>query len=503
MAGKRKILMVAPEVVPFVKVGGLADVVGSLSKALSARGHDVRIVLPRYAGLRGTGGAVSFDRPVIVRLGGHEAYARLWETALPGSKARCYLLEHNQYFDAPSVYTGPSGGDQENGRRFSFLSRAALDLCAHLDWYPDVVHCHDWPAGLTPVYLDTTERDSRLGRAASVLTLHNMQHQGWFHREILDFAGLPDSVFRSEGLESMGEANFLKGAIYHATKVTTVSPTYAREIQEPEGGYGLHPLLRNRSRDLVGVLNGVDTEEWNPATDRLLPARFDSADGTGKATCKAGLQEAFGLEVTAERPVFTVVSRLVEQKGLDLLAAIGDRLMREMHIQVAVLGTGDPALEEQFRALAARHPGRFAAYLGFDNALSHLSCAGGDFLVMPSRFEPCGLSQMYAMLYGAPPVVRATGGLLDTVEQYIEGTGIGTGFVFQQASPAALFDTIGWACSTFYDRPAELENLRANGMRRDFSWDASAGTYESVYEQAVADRSKVSRQVRDEPGSGG
>ncbi len=480
--------MVAPEVVPIVKVGGLADVVGALSKALDARGHDVRIVMPKYAGLEALAGARPLERPLVVHLGGHEAYARVWEATLPGSDVPLYLLEHNQYFGAASVYVGPSGDERDNGYRFAFLARAAIDLCYYLNWIPDVVHCHDWATGLTPIYLNTTERDQPMGRAASLMTLHNMQHQGWFHRRLVDFAGLPQSVFHRDGLESMGEANMLKGAIFHSTKVTTVSPTYAREIQTAEGGGGLHNLLRFRAADLIGVINGIDETEWNPETDTLIPANFSADDFRGKAICKAELQRVYGLDVAPDVPVFSVVSRLADQKGLDLLAAIGDRLMADMRIQIAVLGTGEPWLEDAFRSLAHRHPGRFGVSIGFNNKLAHLTTAGSDFFLMPSRFEPCGLGQMYAMTYGSLPVVRATGGLIDSVEQYSERQHCGTGFRFDFATPDALYYTIGWACSTYYDRPADMAILRRNAMERDFSWDASAGIYEDIYGWAIDDR---------------
>ncbi|WP_269522452.1 glycogen synthase GlgA [Coraliomargarita parva] len=483
---KQKILMVAPEAAPFIKVGGLADVVGALSKAVAERGHDVRIVIPWYAGMRHVSEARPLEDPLlIVKLGGHEAYARVWECPLPGSDAKCYFLEHNRYFDTPTVYCGPSGDETDNGYRFTFLSRAAMDLCHHLEWYPDIVHCHDWATGLVPIYLNTNERETPLGRAASVMTIHNLQHQGWFHRRIVDYAGLPATVFRQDGLESMGEVNMLKGGLYHATKITTVSPTYAREIQQPEGGCGLHHLLRYRAGDLIGVINGIDMEEWNPATDPLIPANFKAGQMKGKAECKAALQRAYGLNVDPSQPVYTVVSRLFDQKGLDLLAAIGDRLMEQMHIQVAVLGTGDAGLEQAFQDLAQRHPGRFAAHLAFDNELAHLSVAGADFLVMPSRFEPCGLSQMYAMAYGTLPIVRSTGGLADSVEQYIEGEGIGTGFRFDHPTADALYYTMGWSCATYYDRPKELAKLQKNAMQADFTWDQSAGIYEDIYGWAL------------------
>jgi starch synthase len=483
MAPNLKILMVAPEVAPLIKVGGLADVVGSLSRALAARGHDVRIVIPKYAGLRHIETASPDNRSLVVRLGGHEAYARVWNCNLPDSGVKCYLLEHEEYFGALDVYVGPSGNQDDNAQRFTFLSRAAIDLCYYLDWIPDVLHCHDWTTGLTPVYLNTTEVNKSMGRVASLLTLHNMESQGWFHRQLVHFAGLPQSVYRADCLESMGETNMLKGGIYHATKVTTVSPTYATEIQRPEGGAGLHHVLQHRSADLLGVLNGIDETEWNPRTDVLLPARFVATNLIGKAVCKAELQQAYGLQVQADVPLFAVVSRLANQKGLDLLAAIGDRLMADMRIQVAVLGTGDPQLESAFRALSQSYPGRFGAHLDFNNELAHLTIAGADFFLMPSRFEPCGLSQMYAMAYGTLPIVRATGGLIDTVEQYVqgEGEGEGTGFLFEYATPDAFYYTIGWACSTYYDRPKDLAQLRRNGMTRDFSWNISAVVYEDIY----------------------
>lgn len=491
--GKQRILMLAPEVAPFKKVGGLADVVGALAKSLAARGHDVRILMPRYSELRQFEGARALDRPLIVRLGGHEAYGRLWQHSLPGSEVPCYFIEHNQYFGGPSVYVGPSGNEKDNGQRFTFLSRAAVDFCEQMEWIPDVIHCHDWACGLTPVYLNTTESLRPMRRVASVLTIHNLEYHGWFPRSLLRFSGLPDSVFRSDGLESTGELNMLKGGLYHATKITAVSPTYAHEIQTPDGGCGLNALLRFRSSDLIGVLNGVDLEEWNPQRDPHIPRSFSLQDRSGKAEAKAALQEAYGLKVNPEVPLFVVVSRLVNQKGLDLLAACSDRLMADMEIQIAVLGTGEPSLEQAFHALTARYPGSFGSYIGFNNELAHLTIAGGDCFLMPSRFEPCGLGQMYAMIYGTVPLVRATGGLIDTVEKYAEGWGTGTGFVFDFATEDALYYAIGWACATYYDRQDEFEQLRENGMRGNYSWDGSAGKYEAVYDWAVRARNAAFR----------
>ena len=477
----QRILMVSPEVTPFKKVGGLADVVSALAKSLAARGHDVRILTPRYAELSGFEGAQPLDAPLIVRLGGHEAYGRVWQHTLPGSAVPAYFIEHNQYFGAPGVYSGPTGIGEDNGKRFAFLSRAAIDFCYQSDWIPDVIHCHDWPCGLIPVYLNTTEAEAPMGRVATVFTIHNLEHHGWFHRNLLDFAGLPESVFRSDGLESMGELNMLKGGLYHSTKITTVSPRYAAEVQTPEGGHGLNPLLHFRASDLIGVLNGVDTDEWNPQTDPTLPEPFRADDLSGKAAAKEALQRAYGLEARPDVPLFTVVSRLANQKGLDLLAGIADRLLADMAIQIALLGTGEPALESVFHELAARHPGRFGSYIGFSNERAHLTIAGGDCFVMPSRFEPCGLGQMYAMIYGNVPVVRATGGLIDTVVPYDESRRTGNGFVFEHPTGDALYYAIGWACATYYDRPEAFRKLQLNGMRGDYTWNASAEKYEAVY----------------------
>jgi len=489
MNRKLKVLMVTPEVVPFVKVGGLADVVGALSKVLSARGHDVRLVVPKYAGMRQIEGAKPLLEPLVIRMGDHEAYARVWECKLPGSKVICYLLEHNKYFDHKSVYGGgPSGDTHQDGYRFAFMSRAAIDLCTFLDWIPDMLHCHDWTTGLVPVYLNTTEFNQPIGRAATLMTLHNMEHQGWFHSSLVRFAGLPDYVFRADGLESMGQTNLLKGGIYHATKLSTVSPTYAHEIQAPENGGGLDHVLRFRAADLMGILNGIDESEWNPTVDSLIPARYSAKDLSGKSVCKAELQKTFGLNPDTTTPVFSVISRLFHQKGIDLLAAVADRLMADMEIQVAILGTGETWLESALENLARRYPGRFAVYIGFNHELSHRMAAGSDFLVMPSRYEPCGLSQMYAMKYGTIPIVRATGGLKDSVESYVGGDTGGTGFLFEQASTDALYAAIGKACSAYYDRREDYIRIQQNAMLRDFSWEASAKTYESLYKWAVETR---------------
>lgn len=483
-----RILMLSPEVTPFKKVGGLGDAVSALSKSLAARGHDVRILMPKYTDLHDFEDAQALDGPFIVQLGGQEVYSRLWHKNLPRSSVACYFIEHNYYFGAPDPYLGPSGKESDNGERFTFFSRAGIDFCEHIDWIPDIVHCHDWTNALTPVYLNTTEANRPMGRVASVFSIHNLEHQGRFHKSLLALTGLPEVTFCKDGLESMGDLNMLKGALYHSTKISTVSPTYAAEIQTSDGGHGLNSVLQFRASDLTGVLNGVDLEEWNPLRDPDIPQFFGIHDMRGKALAKSALQKAYGLEVDPNIPIFTVVSRFAGQKGLDLLASIGDRLMSNLRIQVAVLGSGDLSLEESFQSLNTSYPRAFGSYIGFKNELAHLTIAGGDCLIMPSRFEPCGLAQLYAMIYGSVPLVRATGGLIDTVEQFQEGRGIGTGFVFNTATAEALYNAIEQACSTYYNSYGEFEQLRKNGMVGDYSWDSSALKYEEIYTSAIETR---------------
>ena len=483
-----KILQVAPEIAPYSKVGGLADVSGALTKEMSRQGHDVRVITPMYGFLDPVAGGWEAEPGAFsVHLGNyHEEFCRLWKDTYPGSDAQVFFIEYGKYYDRHEIYTGPWGGHSDNHERFAFLSRAAIDYCHSRKWYPDVIHCHDWTCGFVPIYLNTTEYNTPLGKAATVFTIHNLMHQGIFGREVLSFAGLPlNEVFRADNAESMGLVNMMKGGIYNSTKITTVSPNYAAEIQGPEYGCGLDHILKYRAADLIGIINGIDTDEWNPATDPHLPANYSANDLSGKAECKRVLQETLGLEQDPKLPLFCAVARLFDQKGLDLLAGIVPWLMDEMKIQIAILGAGDPALEQSFRDLSAHYPGRVGAHIGFSNPLAHLTEAGGDFFLMPSRFEPCGLNQMYSMAYGTLPVVRSTGGLVDTVEQYSEGRARGTGFRFEEASGKALYYAIGWACSTWYDRPDDYRMLQQNAMTRDLSWAHSANKYLDVYSWAI------------------
>ena len=485
-----KILMVSPECAPFSKVGGLADMVSSLSQCFAASGCEVKVFTPLYSTVKRPPKMAKTLDNLSVHMGlGIEEFASVWSAPL--GKAEACFLEFNKFYDRPGIYNYEGTDYGDNGGRFAFLSRAALEYCLATGWIPDVIHCHDWTVGLIPVYLNTTLRHTALGRTATVFTIHNLQHQGVFDKGVLEYAGIPMSEFRADSTEAMGALNMMKAGLYNATKLTTVSPTYSREIQTPEYGCGLDGLLRFRAGDLIGILNGVDTDEWNPQTDKNIPANYNLGDMKGKAACKKALQEKVGLAVDAKKPLFGVVSRLYDQKGLDLLARIAQPLVDNMDIQLMVLGNGEKWLEDAFSGLTAANPGKISCYIGFNGALSHMVEAGSDFFLMPSRFEPCGLNQMYSMIYGTLPIVRATGGLVDTVEQYREGAGRGDGFVFGDATTDALYNTIGWACSTWYDRKRDISSMQRNGMSKDFSWNNSADKYMQVYRWAVGVRSMI------------
>jgi starch synthase len=483
-----KILFVTPEVEPFVKVGGLADMVGALPKELAKLGHDVRIVCPAYGSVRRIGEWHSRLEPLGVDVGAATQWARTWETVLPGSAVPAYFLENNDFFARPEVYTSPWGSCEDNDLRFAFFSRGALALCQQLAWFPDVIHCHDWTTGLVPMMLNTVLFGTPLGRTATVFTIHNLEHQGYSPSRVVNYARLPWPEFQRDGLAADGMVNLMKAGLYHSTKLTTVSPNYAREIQTPAGGFGLDGVLRYRAGDLVGIVNGIDDESWDPARDHTLPANYSAGNLSGKAVCKARLQETFGLAVDGQVPLFGVVSRLAMQKGLDLLAEALPAILEQMKIQIVLLGNGDSRMESTFRWATGAFHGSFGAHIGFDGRLARLIQAGSDFFIMPSRSEPCGLTQMYAMRYGTLPIVRATGGLVDTVQNYEEGQPRGTGFVFHDATPAALSNSIGWACATYYDRPQELMGLQRRAMAIDLSWRNSAGHYVELYRWAVERR---------------
>ena len=487
-----KIAMIASEAVPFVKTGGLADVVGALPKALQALGHQVIVILPKYS-------AVDYLRfglrPLFSNLGVWMGDSQEWAAVHSADQdnVRFYFVEANKYFARWGLYHDANYNDYlDNPRRFGFLTRAGLQLCQDLGFSPDIVHVHDWQTALAPAYMKIWHwNNPMLGAAASVLTIHNIAYQGVYDAKDYNYLGLQWGNFNGDKFEDHGRMNFLKGGIVYADVVNTVSPTYANETRTPVGGMGLAPYLNNKGSNYVGILNGCDYDQWNPANDPLIAAHYSAEDLSGKAVNKAALQRSFGLEVNPNIPVIGAVSRLAAQKGLDMLASVIEGAAQEMIAQFVILGSGEKTLEKFFGNLPAHYPGRIGSYIGYNNELSHLIEAGADFFVMPSLYEPCGLNQMYSLKYGTPPIVRATGGLDDTVQNYNEADGTGTGFKFWEPAPASLYYTIGWAISTYYDRPEHLQKMIQAGMAKDYSWQRSAEEYEDLYYKAMRNRSGI------------
>lgn len=484
--GKR-ILFITAECTPLAQTGGLGDAVAGLTKALTHRGHDVRIVMPLYQRIDRAKFGITFSRTCCVHFGrGEEIWVGIFEGKLDGI-VPIWFIDYGRYFDRHAIYDG-----DEDCYRFGVLSKAALQVCKDTGYIPHVAHVHDWMTSMAAVFLKTWDRVlSPLSQTASVLTIHNIGYQGKFASSVLPFYGFGGDYLTPDRFEDFGGVNLLKAGIQYADVVTTVSPTYAQEIRGPIGGMGMGMYLNNRGDRVAGIINGVDTTVWNPATDKYLPARYSRHDLAGKAECKRVLQERFGLKVDPKIPLFAIISRFAPQKGFDLMRGSLPQAVRDMVMQVVVLGTGDSFTEHFFRWMSDANPGRANAHIGFSPELSHLIEAGSDFFLMPSLYEPCGLNQMYSSLYGTLPIVRATGGLDDTVENYDEGAGRGTGFKFWEISGRALYYTIGWAVSTWYDRPHHYAAMQQQGMAKDFTWDASAHQYEAVYEKAIAYRAAL------------
>ena len=487
MKSKLNIAMIASECVPYAKTGGLADVVGALPLALAALGHQVIVVMPRYGQIdRHKHASEPFFQQMGVWMGDRQEWCAVQRGWL-GPGVPVFLVDFDKYFGRDGLYHDAAYNDyRDNPRRFAFLVRAGLQVCVDTGFRPDVVHAHDWQTALAAAYLKVWHWDDPLlGGAASVLTIHNVGYQGVYGAEHTDYIGLGRHNFTSDKLEDHGQVNFLKGGIVYSDLVNTVSPGYAREIRTPEGGRGVAPYLNNQGEFFLGILNGVDYSQWNPENDPLIPANYSRTDLAGKRTCKQELQQRLALEVDETIPLVGVVSRFADQKGLHLLAQVIEGLVGQMQVQFALLGSGDPGLESYFGSLPALHPGRIGVHIGYHNELAHWIEAGADFFLMPSLYEPCGLNQIYSLRYGTLPIVRATGGLDDTVEQYDEATGAGTGFKFWQPTPGAVFDTVGWAVSTFYDRKGHLLMMIQRAMEQRFSWQASAEEYVQAYRKAI------------------
>jgi len=472
------IVFIAAECVPFAKTGGLGDVVGALPQALVALGHNVTVYLPRYRNMRQLGG-----EPVAENLRVPFSFGDRFCSVIDGGKkngVQHYFIEHDWYFDRDAIY----GDYGDNDERFYMLSHAAIEATRYLG-RADVFHVHDWHTSLVPVLLRTQfGRDPEFAQTPCVLTIHNMGYQGVFDESILPKLCLPWELFTQHRMEFFGGVNLLKGGLVFSDFVTAVSPRYAYEIQTREGGFQLDPVVRARSGSVAGILNGVDYNEWNPASDRHITTNYTPIDMSGKEKCKRELLDIFGLQnADTQFPIIGIVSRLVGQKGFDLFAQVASRLAHEP-VRVVALGSGEPQLEEFFRQCAWQFPGRFLTYIGYDTALSHKIEAGADMFLMPSRYEPCGLNQIYSLKYGTVPIVRAVGGLDDTVQQYDPIHGSGTGFKFQNFHPDALYDSIRTAIH-YYGHKDHWQRIQQNGMAMDYSWHRSAKIYSDVYEHVV------------------
>ncbi|MFO0582162.1 MAG: glycogen synthase GlgA [Anaeromyxobacter sp.] len=469
-----EILFVASEVAPWSKTGGLGDVAGALPEALAARGHTVSIVTPRYGSIDpAKHGLEPMHGAVRVR---GEATS-LW---VKRGRAPVYFVEHELFFGSRrGLYADGQHDYGDNAQRFAYLARAALALPGALGLRPKIVHVNDWQTGLVPFLLGHEHgQDPNLAGARTVYTIHNLAYQGVFPKDAVPALGIPWSAFHWEQLEFHDQLSFMKAGLVFADALTTVSPTYAREILGEEAGHGLDALLRARSADLSGILNGISTDEWDPARDRHLAAPFSAEDLSGKAVNKAALQRELGLAARPDVPLLAIVSRLADQKGIDLVMAALPELMAH-DAQLAVLGSGRKDWEEALRQAAATHPGQVGVRIGFDEGLAHRIEAGADAFLMPSRFEPCGLNQMYSLRYGTVPIVRAVGGLDDTVEDF-DGHAAGTGFKFKDYAPAAMMTAVRRALETYRDRRA-WRGLVVRGMAEDNSWGHSAAGYEALY----------------------
>ncbi len=481
-----RILFAASEGLPFSKTGGLADVIEALPKALVAQGHELAVVLPRYRGIKTS---MVVMPSVTIPLGSRLRFPSIADgTMLNG--VRYFFVDDPGYFDRDGIYGGSAGEYPDNAERYSEFCRAAIEIAKHV-WPADVIHCHDWQTALIPTLLRSLYTTDPLVKDLPVIfTIHNLGYQGQFSAAVLDRAGIPPEVYHPAGLEYYGDVNLLKGGLVYSDYLTTVSKKYAEEIQTPEFGYGLDGVVRSRRDHVVGILNGVDYSVWNPEKDKLIAATYSTKDLSGKHLCKKELLEIFGLSLEYEtRPVLGIVSRFADQKGFDLIAAIAKELMQEDVILI-VLGTGDRRYEELFDTLANEFPGRVGVRIGYDNELAHKIEAGADMFLMPSRYEPCGLNQIYSLKYGTVPIVRATGGLDDTVESFDVEHGTGTGVKFEPYTGGALLDAVRLALHHFADERI-WKRIQLNGMSKDFSWKRPATEYAKLYKAARLARNQI------------
>lgn len=476
----KKILFVSSEAVPYIKTGGLADVVGSLPKYFDRNEYDVRVMLPKYACMDAAFlPNLRFVCHFYVNLNWRKQYVGILESEYRG--IHYYFVDNEFYFAGSSPYNNI----YEDVEKFAYFSKAVLASLPYIDYAPDVIHCHDWQTGLVPVYLHTAFGDDNFyAGIKTVFSIHNLKFQGrWRIREVIDITGLPEQIFNDKELESYGEANYLKGGVVYADAVTTVSPSYANEITTQEGGEGLHGLMNARRNALHGILNGIDYDEFNPQTDPYIESNFSSKSVlSGKKANKVALQKELGLPVRESAFVIGIVSRLTEQKGFDLVSYIMDDLVSQLDVQIVILGTGESKFENVFHHFHSQYPDKVSAYIGYSEEKAHKIYASADAFLMPSLFEPCGLSQMMSMRYGTIPIVRETGGLKDTVQAYNEYENTGTGFSFCNFNADDMKYVVEYAYHVFRDERKAWEDMMQRAMAQDFSWNKSAGEYEKLYD---------------------
>jgi len=477
-----KIAMIASEIAPFAKTGGLADVVGTLSLALERLGHELCLIMPAYRTVL-KGGFLLEETPteLSISMGNRTANGKVLTGRL-GQGISVYMVRSDPYFDRDYLYGTANADYPDNAERFVFFSRAALEILRN---HPaDIVHCHDWQTATAIVFLKTQrERYPETAAARTVFTAHNLGFQGIFPASLWPLLDLDRSYFSPQYFEFFGNINFVKGSLLFADKITTVSQAYAKEIMSPEQGFGLEGVLQQRATDVVGILNGVDYRQWNPAIDPFLAEHYTEKNLTAKRACKESLQRTMGLPEKASLPLVGMISRLTSQKGFDLVEKAFDKMMAA-ELQLVLLGSGERRYEEFFSAAASRFPNRVAVRLGFDEALAHQIEAGADIFLMPSLYEPCGLNQMFSLKYGTIPIVRAVGGLKDTLEDYDAEKRTGTGFVFSPYEADALLKALHRALKVFQEKQAWTA-LRRRAMSRDFSWERSAQAYSDLYQELI------------------
>ena len=479
----KNILFASSEAVPYMKTGGLADVVGSLPRYFNKEEYDVRVILPKYACMdKKFLPELTFVCHFYVNLNWRRQYVGIFKSEFKG--VTYYFVDNEFYFAGNNPYNNI----YEDVEKFAYFSKAVLESLPYLEFTPDIIHCNDWQTGLLPVFLHTSYGSDRFyENIKTVYSIHNMKFQGrWKIQEVMDITGLPKQIFNANELESYGDANYLKGGIVYADAVSTVSPSYANDITTPEGGEGLDGLMQARRNVFYGILNGLDYEEYNPLKDPYIEYHFSKDDMANKRMNKIQMQKNLGLPISDDTFMIGIVSRMTDQKGFDLIAYVMEEMLNSMDVQFAVLGTGEARYEDMFRYFQDKYPDKVHAYIGYSEERANQIYAACDAFLMPSLFEPCGLSQLMSMRYGTLPIVRETGGLKDTVEPYNEFENTGTGFSFTEYNAHDMLHVIRYAYEIYNERPEQWKAMMKRAMEQDFSWDASAREYEKMYEEILA-----------------